>query len=321
MPITRQEVLSLFIQLWPPGRLYDWYNPASYISRFFDGVAEALKTFGYDFLDRLRREINPATWVEKLPDWEHALDLADEATALEGTIAQRQAAVIAKLREFGAFTLDFTRATIGPLLGFANPSQLLVVETDRAKMRAAHTYSDGQGHSSPASSVSMSVYVPDGGVVSDAGAQVLIDVAAPPGQNLHVVLTAPGGQQKGWTYAPSAPPSTALILYAAELADVPCNGQWRLLVENVPAVGAVMVNAWSIFVEGSGLSGLGGDMCDWGVYADPTLEGTSGVPSNQGAAARTISRIQHAHTKGHVLLSLAALPDHARSLPDQCLPV
>src|SRR5512146_2647759 len=105
MPVSLTEVRSLLLQLWPPGRLYDWSTRTSNVSRFLDALAEAIKTFGYDLVDRLRRELNPATTVEKLVDWEEALGLLGSYTARNGSIAQRQAAVVGKLREFGALTV------------------------------------------------------------------------------------------------------------------------------------------------------------------------------------------------------------------------
>src|SRR5262249_28516552 len=114
-----------------------------------DGLAEALKTFGYGLVDRLRREINPASGIEKLPDWETALGIAGSYTSRFGCVTQRQGAVVGKLREFGAFTLANTRSILGPLLGYANPGRLVIVETDRSKIRLAHTYSDGKSYSLP----------------------------------------------------------------------------------------------------------------------------------------------------------------------------
>jgi hypothetical protein len=56
----------------------------SKVSRFVDALAESLTTFGNDVVDRLRRELNPATAVEKLPDWEEGLGLAASYTARNG---------------------------------------------------------------------------------------------------------------------------------------------------------------------------------------------------------------------------------------------
>lgn len=87
MPLSLREVRQILLQLWPPGRLYDWSTPTSHVSRYLDALAEAVRTFGYDVVDRLRRELNPATAVEKLPDWEDALGLAGSYTARNGTVA------------------------------------------------------------------------------------------------------------------------------------------------------------------------------------------------------------------------------------------
>lgn len=88
MPYQVRDIRSLLLQLWPPGRLYDWSTPTSNVSRFLDALAESIKKFGYDVVDRLRRELNPATAVDKLPDWENALAVASSYTARNGTVAQ-----------------------------------------------------------------------------------------------------------------------------------------------------------------------------------------------------------------------------------------
>jgi len=319
MSISLLEVKELFIQLWPPGRLYDWYTADSYVSRFFDGVAEALLRFGHDLLARLRREINPATAEEKLPDWEEALDLADGTTAQKGSVAQRQAGVIGKLREFGAFTLGFAEAALAPLLGYVNPAELVVLETRRDLMRAAHSYSDGQVHTSLSGSVQMAVYISDGGAVSRAGAHLRLELAVAVGTGLMVVLHPPSGLPKRWELPVVHAPETR-VLYAPEVAGAMCNGVWQVSVDNTPPGGTLVVSAWSVYVDGVGPSGLGGDLAEWGVFVDPGREGVS-IPSDRAATARAMTRFQHAHTEGHVVLSLAAIPDEPETLPDQCLPV
>jgi len=200
-----QEVRELPLSLWPPGRLYDWYTPTSKVSRYLDALAETLKTFAYDVVDRLRREVYPAAAVEKLPDWEESLGLADSYTSRYGTVAQRQAAVLGKLREFGAFTLPNVRATLAPLLGYADLSQLALLEASRTAMRDVHTYTNAepvQGRYT----ISSSVYVSDGGTVSSAGAQVTVQL--PANASTLTLLRAPSGQVAKW-YTPDLGPSAS----------------------------------------------------------------------------------------------------------------
>jgi len=318
MDLSLAEVKELFIQLWPPGRLYDWYNPRSFISRFFDGVAEALKTFGFDLVERLRHEVSPATATELLRAWESALDLSDTETAQRGTLSQRRAAVLARLRERDAFTHPLVRTVFAPLLGIADSSALRVLETDRTAMRAAHTYSHGHADSGGLPVIVFAVYVPDGDVVSDAGAQLVVDADGFDGPELSVSLTAPDGRRADWRII-SAPPLSR-VFYAPELAGARCDGLWHLTIINEPNTGSLVVRGWSLFVEGVGPHGLGRDIFDWGVFVDPNVAGSVG-PLDLRAAGAALTRIQHAHTLGTLVLSLAAVPDEQPSVPDQCLPV
>ena len=239
--MTISDVRNLLLQLWPPGRLYDWSAPTSNVSRFLDGLAEAFKRFGYDLVDHLRRELNPATAVEKLPDWEHALGLEASYTARHGTIEQRQAAVVAKLREFGALTRANARAILAPLLGYVDAATLAIVETSRAKMRAAHTYTDGKQYPS-STSIGASVYVDDGGKVSRAGAQLDLEFATLPTQAFAVYLVSPTNRQRVWNSTDLGPPSLKYRLCAPDFVGDTCNGTWRISIvalvffQTVPAL-------------------------------------------------------------------------------------
>lgn len=318
--MTHASVRSILLQLWPPGRLYDWSTPTSNVSRFLDALAEAVKVSGFDVVDRLRRELNPATAVEKLPDWEDALGIAGSYTARNGTIAQRQAAVVAKLREFGALTRANVRAIVAPLFGYVDASALAVLETPRSAMRAAHTYTDGRSYPS-ANGISASVVTADGGVVSRAGAQLDLNFATAPTQPFVVSLHSPTQRFKQWTSASLGPASTNYRLYAPEFSGDACGGTWSVSILALSFMTTVpALSSWSIFVEGSGRSGLGGDIATWGVFVDPALAGKNGVPADVDAARAAISRVKHAHTVGLVVTSLAAIPDDPSSLPDACLP-
>lgn len=315
-----KQVRALLLQLWPPGQLYDWYTPTSKVSRFLDGLAEAVKTFGYDIVDRLRREMNPATAVDKLADWENALAIASSYTARFGTVAQRQGAVVAKLREFGAFTLGNTRAILAALLGYVDTGKLVIVETDRAKMRAAHTYTNGQSYP-PAVWVVASAYVADGGTVGRAGVQLDLQFGALPSAPFTLYLVAPSGRYKSWASMALSRPSLKLRLYAPELTGERCLGTWTLVVIVLSfAQRTPPITNWSVFVEGTGRDGLSKDLCAWGAFLDPALAGKSGAPADPDGARTAISSIEHAHTNGVLLTSMLAIPDDPNSLPDACLP-
>jgi hypothetical protein len=54
-----------------------------------------------------------------------------------------------------------------------------------------------------------------------------------------------------------------------------------------------------------------------GVYEPARL---SGMPPDVETALTAIDRIEHAHTKGYLILSLSAIPDLPTTLPDSTLP-
>lgn len=318
MALSLKEVRELLLSLWPPGRLYDWYTPTSNVSRYLDALAQAMKTFAYDVVDRLRREVNPAAAVEKLPDWEQALAIDDSYTARNGTVSQRQAAVVSKLREFGAFTLPNTRATLAPLLGYVDPSKLRVLEVDRAAMRSAHTYANPVPVGGKFS-VQSQVQVNDGGTVGSAGVQVSVVLPAPASPWETFTLQSPSGTTRKWTTT-EVGRSAQYQLFSQDFAGEPCTGTWTLIVGETTFFSNVSLTSWSLFVDGAGPSGLGGDLVEWGAYLDPALAGANGTPPDLDAAYAALSRIEHAHTRGLLLFSLAAIPDAPRTLPDACLP-
>jgi hypothetical protein len=310
------EIRQLLISLWPDGQLYDWYTPTSFIYRFLDSIAEVLRAYGYDLLDQLRGELNPATCVQKLSDWERALGLTTSYAATAGTTAQRQTGVLSRLREFGAFTNANCRAIIGPLLGYVDPGQLVVLEASRDKLRAAHTYGDATPNPNglPAT---RELWLYDGGRVSRAGAQLDVVLTTPALDSVAVVLTAPDGRSRRWTALGSGTAAGARFrLYAPAMAGAPCTGRWTIVATGASG----SLDLVQLFVEGIGLSGLGGDLFDWGVVVDPALAGKNGIPVDLAAAQTAIERIKHAHTKGHILRSVVAIPDDALTIPDQFVP-
>jgi hypothetical protein len=141
--LSLDEVRRFLLNLLPPGadKLYD-LTPAGDVFKLFDGLAATFKQFGFDLIETLRVEIFPSSCVQKLPDWEKALGLTGTFTTTNGTAAQRQTGVLSKLREFGSFTPYFVRSIIAPLLGYADFTQLRVIETNRDALTALHTYVD-----------------------------------------------------------------------------------------------------------------------------------------------------------------------------------
>jgi hypothetical protein len=327
---TRRFLLNLL----PPGadKLYD-LSPAGDVFKLFDGFAQTFKQFGFDLLELLRTEIFPSSAVQKAADWEKALGLAGSYVANSGTIAQRQTGILSKLREFGAFTPYLIRSIVAPLFGYTDFTQLRVFETSRAALTAIHTYVDapprGQGVIPANGNLTRPLFLPDGGTVSRAGAQVTVWLTHPALQGLTVRLVAPNGQAKTWAnLGKGAVANQPFLLFGIAFAGAQCNVQWNLTVTDSSG-NAGTLQQWQLFVEGVGASlpgpvgtgggGLGGDIFDWGVFADPNLLGAT-QPPDYSNARFTINRIKHAHTLGHIIRTIAAIPDAPLSLPDQFIP-
>lgn len=331
----------------PPGAndWYDWDNSTdpSELWKLTQAIASFLKYWGYDYADLIKQEVNPLTVVAKLAEWEGALGITQSsASAVNKWIATRQTAILSKLRESGASTLAYIRGVLEPLLGYtgANIGTLQIIETNRASLTTAHTYSNATGASIGANSnVSQTVYVSDDGGVSAAGVQVTVTITSTNPEQLSFTLTGPvvngqpsvGSGQASITWAAAALPkgsvtSTAFNLYEhATSAGKYITGNWTLQI-NTGAATCTLVS-WSLFTEGGGLrdanggSGLGGAMFEWGVFADPAK---TNAPDLVGVL-NAIRRIQPGYSKGYLLLSIAgAYPDTTSgvnaSIPDEFLP-
>jgi hypothetical protein len=333
-PLSIDEARRHLLNLFPPGadKLYD-LSPAGDVFNLFDGFAQTVKQFGFDLLELLRSEIFPSSAVQKAPDWEKALGLTGTYTANSGTSTQRQTGILSKLREFGSFTPYLVRSIVAPLLGYVDFTQLRVIETKRAVLTAAHTYVDapasGQETIPANGSLTRSMYLPDGGNVSRAGCQLTVWLTHPAIQGLTVKLTAPNGRSKTWAnFGSGAVTNQPFRLYGIEFAGAQCGVQWNLTVTDSTGNVSTLVR-WQLFSEGvgSGISGpvgiggggLGADIFDWGVFADSSLLGAA-QPPDYPSARFAINRIKHAHTLGHIIRSVAAIPDAAETLPDQFVP-
>jgi hypothetical protein len=322
--LSIDEVRHTLVNLLPPGadKLYD-LTPTGDVFKLFDALAAAVKQFGYDLLESLRAEIIPSSAIQKLPDWEKALGLTSTFAASSGTPAQRQAGVLSKLREFGSFTPYIVRSIVAPLLGYADFTQLRVLETRRADLTALHTYVDSppgnQGTIPASGSLIRPMYLPDGGSASRAGAQVTLWISHPAVQGLTATLTAPSGKSKSWrNFGRGAVVNQPFLLYGVEFSGTQCNVQWNLTVSDASGNAGTLVR-WQLFIEGVAGNGLGGAVFDWGVYADPAQLGAT-QPADYAGAKAAISRIKHAHTNGHIIRSIAPAPDSSVAVPDQCAP-
>jgi uncharacterized protein YmfQ (DUF2313 family) len=308
MALSVTDVVSVLRQYFPPGRLYSWWDTSSYIYKLLYATAATVKQFGFDLVDDLRTEVNPATAVDNLARNEGVLGISETLVATSGTTAQRQNAVVAKLRESGGLTKYNVRSIVAPILGYADPSALEVIECDRSALRLKHSYAVGVDVSLPTATTT-TVYIDvlyDGGEVSTAGAQLNLVFDTNSLSTFDVTLTAPDGTTKTWDSGWSASP---LVLYGKEFAGAHIQGRWQLDITHTTGSTQTLYTASTLFVEGvADEQATAGAVFHWGVYADPDLVGGSGVDEDLASAHRAVRRIRHAHHEATLILSKAAYP-------------
>jgi hypothetical protein len=337
--LSSDQVLDLIIQLLPVGaaRMYGLRRRAGDPYNFYAAVADSLKTFWYDAIAVLRQEINPATTGYKLGEWEAALGLSQTPIALGGNTTLRRLQIVSRLREQGAFTVANIQAILGPLLGYADPSQLKIIEANRGALTTAHTYSPWPSGVVIASgtAASTTVWVADDGSVSDGGVLLSFTVLCNSPELVSVTLTNPDGKigsynvgtrgffsnatSQAYTWPAGTLPAAGFTAYQATLRaagyfdGMVITGKWTVSISAGAQAGGgnVQVNPITLFVEGGGVrdtagnSGLGEQMHDWVVQYDPAL----GSAPNFAAVVAAIARISPADsnpvlcrgtTDGHV---------------------
>ena len=134
--MTQADAKRLLISLLPAGSedLYALDN-TDFIGGVLYSLAGVVKDYGTDRMEALVSELNPASIEENLSAWEQATGLSKTKVALYGTVEQRKQAVIAVLRMRGAFALSDIRAIIQPYFLYADPTQIEILESDRAAQR------------------------------------------------------------------------------------------------------------------------------------------------------------------------------------------
>lgn len=341
MSVSRDEAKQLLVSLLPAGsdQLYDLANTAV-IGGTIYGLAGALKQVLLDRIEQLHLELNPSTMTEKIPDWESCCGLTNTPIAKFGTIAQRRNAVLAVLRTSGSFSYDDIRAIVQPYFVYTDPTQIQIVETNRAALRTAHTYP----FFAPVTVAGERVYafflstpgnvVLDDPMVSPAGAHLVMNLTGDVG-DYYFSVTGPDGTTA--RFPPGTLPSgggtgVAYDLCAPVFAGRPIKGRWTVRVAT--GVNDATVNSWGVFVEGIGVNfdsnhnrigeGLGAAMFEFAVIADPALLGTG---YNLQGAQLSLTRWKPAHTAGSVVVvsgvmgaSYYAIPDTISATPDAAIP-
>jgi hypothetical protein len=329
MPTTRDEIRGLLLSLLPPGHPYDLTPHVGDAWLIFDSYAEGIRQQGYDFVDRLRRESLPSTCIEKLPDWEEALSLAETRIAKFGTTAQRQAQVVAHLRKRGAPAGPHVQAAVQPFLGYADPSTIRIITCDRTALTLEHIYSLGGLVLTANTTRVATVRAGDAGAVARMGAQLRLNLTHAHPEDLTIALLGPNGSAgqaaHSWTLPPGALVAADVFLNAPDAAGKTIDGVWTLgfVCANTGHNGTL--NAAEIFVEGvgrdvHGIDGRGAQMGDWAVLVE--ISKCSSSAPDLDAVENLLARMAHAHTHAFAAVAAGDGTDWARAdeaAADRCI--
>lgn len=324
MSTTIDEARRYLLNLLPPDHefLYDETTTGD-VYLLFDAAGEVFKRFAFDVLDTLQRELYPSSAVNKLVDWITATGLGSEIVAQFGSVTDKQAAVVGKLRESGAFCDPVVASIFSALFGYFPTTPVEIMKSDRALLRQMHTYGVPVDSVVPAGqTVKFFLQSPRGGKLAKCGA-VLELAFTSSATGYTVVLTAPDGSSKTWTVTD---PDIPFRLYTTDLVGASVLGTWELDISNTGGIDNTLLSAPMLFVEGIGTDyDLAGAVFHWGVFADIAHLGENGATPDLAAAAASIERIKHSHTRGWLITSKNPIPGVSSgpnaAIPGRCIPV
>jgi len=334
-PVAKKEFKARLMGGFPPG-VWDVLDASDDFGWLLEGLAALYVRCGDELVTELRRELCPltATVGGLLPAWERALGLTSSDVTVAGSEAQRQKQVWARLRERGPLTYGMVRAVVAPLLDYADPATLRILEVDRDALRTAHTYSVIEP-APAAAPITRKIKVLDDAVVGPSGAQLDISGTITPLEALGVELRAPDGtaytrgqfgrQSIGLPGFPSA-----VRVCFPEFVGVPIFGEWTVILTTMLTGNFTRLD---LFVEGVGRDsrgndGRGAEIFEWAVLAEPHLMGPG---ASIRAADAAIQRINYATRRGWLAFrsadpgalpigDIGAIPDNVNALPDRAIP-
>lgn len=308
---TVADVKALLVGLLPPGidRLISLADGDGGTGDYLGAIAEALKAYGTDLVDDVRANVNPATVTGKIPDWEGALGLDGSNTAQFGTDAERRAAIVSRLREWGASTLQNVRAAVAPLFQYSDPSQIQIIECQRDELTTEHTYPLTPGTIAASTSTDFPVVVPDQGLVSKGGVRIQVNITAPELADIGISLVDPSGtvtQVAAVGTLGSGMTTSQQFDFWIDKSGVDIGGTWKVRIQNDnAATGTVNAVESSLFLEGIGRpvefsepQGLGAAIFTFAVVFDPAK---SSIPApDWQACATALRRVTPAHCVGYI---------------------
>lgn len=285
-------------------------------------IAELLKTSGTDLVDQLRRNATPLLAdAARLAEWEETLGQRPRPSA---SVDQRRLAIASRLRERGPCTYALVRAVLGPLLDYADPSQLEILEVDRDVLRAAHTYAAPGLPAAPPFTASIDVL--DDAKIGEPGVQLDILITTTNLAALGVQITSPDGKSVNkLNFARGGGLGQQVRVYAPELAGAQAGGTWTVLINSM--IPGTSILAVQLFAEGVGRTSVGGDglgavIFEWVAVADPAKMGSL---ADLQAARDALARINYATRRGALIVKPTAMtyapyPDTPLAIPNLFIP-
>ena len=335
---TVAQVKAWLISLFPPGadNMYSRAEGDGGTGDYLGAIADGVQANGTDLITTLRTEINPSSAVGKLPEWEDTLGLSSTTVAQSGTTADRQAQVVARLRAWGASTLDNIRAAVQPFFQYVDSSLIQIIECDRSALTTLHTYAFSSGVIPAGGTLDTYAVVTDGVRVSGGGAHVWAVITHAAIQQLRVTLYD-AGTATFWTLATPGDLGTgAAVAQTFEFfvkdteGETSLAGSWLLSVQDTGATAGTLDAGSQLFIEGIGrdpldpfgpVQGLGYEQFLFAVVFDPSLSNVS--TPNLAAARLALRKVTPAHCQGYIVQvmsggGLCAIVDDAAALVDGC---
>lgn len=285
-------------------------------------IAALCKQAGIDLVAALRRNATPVRAdAPRIAEWEETLGLRPRPAA---TLEQRRAAVTARHRERGPCTYALVRAVLGPLLDYANPSQLEILEVDRDVLRGLLTYgATGLPSGSP---FTANITVVDVAQIGPPGVQLDVILTTTDLAALGVQVTSPDGRiVTKLNFARGPAVLEQIRVYLPEMAGAQAGGVWKILLNS--GVPMTTFAGLQLFAEGfgrssSGSDGLGSVIFEWVVVADPALMGPN---ADLQAARDALQRINYATRRGTLVVkptatTYAPYPDTPLAIPNLFIP-
>lgn len=290
--MSSAEAKSALLGAFPPDLPSAWGDsPHAHIEAIGQVVSEQAIELAYDMVDRDASLLTCGS--ARLAAWEAALNLQSTRTARFGTVEARRRAVMARIREYGPPTADMIRSVLAPLLDYADPAQLVLLECSRTALRAAHTYAGSKiiGPFGGATHAVWDFWVNDDGTAAPGCVQADVWLTVADLSLIAVDLTDPYGTTYRVSYGKlgrGGKTNQPVRVYFRSVTTPRITGRWRLQVLQDSITPAELHQA-ELFCEGFGRSGLASAQFEWAAVFEVTKSSGAADLDAARLAARRVS--------------------------------